>query len=175
MRKIFVLMMFLFSSCAFIQKQKAVELITPVHYYKNNEYIYFGDVKSPSYLDTDDMPYIYKHELRYFAKHRFACNLNCIVKEYLLKAMPYLEQKELSQYKLSVYIYDFEPHFESIHKGYMLLRARFYLKAKNTCKIKDFYYKKAFYVEDFNALMLQEQKALDDMAKSLDAFLKKSI
>ncbi len=167
--------MMILSSCAFVKKPKSIELLKPQKVYNDNVLVYLSDVSSPRYLDTDDMAYIYKNSLRYFAKHRFPCSLNCTIKNYLLEALPYLTQKDISSYKLSIYIYEFEPEFYTVHRGRMLLKARFYLKHKNTYKIKDFNYNKDFYAKDFNALMNEENKALDDMVNKLNHFIRKSV
>ncbi len=176
MKKIFlVLSLLIISSCAFVQKEKTIEFIKPSKTYKGDKTVYISSVSSPRYLDTDDMPYLYKHQLRYFAKHRFPCSLDCTVKNYLLEALPYLVEKPISDYKLSIYIYDFEPYFKTIHEGNMILKARFYLKHKNTYKIEDFNYDKAFSVKDFSGLIDQENIALQVMAKRLNSFIKDAI
>ncbi|ACG56869.1 hypothetical protein HY04AAS1_0177 [Hydrogenobaculum sp. Y04AAS1] len=167
--------MILITSCAFVQKEKTIEFIQPKESYTNVKKVYISSVSSPRYLDTDDMAYIYKHQLRYFAKHRFPCSLNCTVKNYLLEALPYLVEKPISDYKLSIYIYDFEPSFKTFNSGNMILKARFYLKYKNTYKIEDFNYNKAFSVKDFSKLMEQENMALQTMAKKLNSFIKDAI
>ncbi|MGC9143506.1 hypothetical protein [Hydrogenobaculum sp.] len=167
--------MALLSSCAFVQKEKTIEFIQPEEHYTNAKRVYISNVSSPRYLDTDDMAYIYKHQLRYFAKHRFPCSLNCTVKNYLLEALPYLVEKPISDYELSIYIYDFEPSFKTFHSGNMILKARFYLKHKNTYKIEDFNYDKAFSVKDFSGLINQENIALQAMTKKLNNFIKDAI
>ncbi|GAB6078321.1 hypothetical protein [Hydrogenobaculum acidophilum] len=173
MKKIFlVFSLIIISSCAFVQKEKTIEFIKPIKTYKGNKTIYISSVSSPRYLDTDDMAYVYNHQLRYFAKHRFPCSLDCTVKNYLLEALPYLVEKPISEYKLSIHIYDFEPDFKTIHKGNMILKARFYLKYKNIYKTEDFSYKKPFSVKDFNELISQEHMALENMVFKLNSFIK---
>jgi len=176
MKKIFlVVSALLISSCAFVKKEKEIEFIKPTKIYTNNSYVYLAGVHSARYLDTDDMAYIFNRKFSYFAKHKFYCSLNCVFENYLLESSPYLVQKPITNKRLYVYIYDFEPDFKTIHEGKMLLKAKFYLEDKGKYRTKDFDYQKHFHVKNFAGLMKEENIAMDTLIKALNEFIRKSV